>query len=280
MKTYSEIKGQKIRLNQVGFMKNAAKKFVFCGESEDFSVKIMKDGMLIEVYSGKLTPIHDNSLENGCFVGDFSDVCEEGVYKICCGEYTSRTFAIYDNVYDAVCRMMTYFFTWQRCGDRGSWAGLCHLGERIITKNGEEKPLIGGHHQSCDLRKWTYGTTLGIYGLADYLNLAKPIWNKGEIEYDLYHAAKYYLSLISDEGYVYDSTFVPEDYNEEKCRGVGMGDYNAFFKNRRYFDSPTTPIGHYNLIRALSAIALSLKNDAEFAAKCMAGEPKRFTAIW
>lgn len=275
---YTEPKVSKFRLNQVGFMNKASKKFVYTGkDAKTFTVKKMLDGALTDAFSGELKYMAEDELFPESYVGDFSDLTEDGVYFIECGEETSRIFSISESIYEPVLRILTTYFVWQRCGDNAGWNGKCHQGEKLIDKNGRLHEFTGGHHQSCDLRKWKFGCPKGVKALSDFLMLKNSKWNKGEVEYDIAHSVKYYLSLISDEGYVFDCSFVPFDYDREKCEGKGFGDYSAFWKPFKYFDRPTSQTGHYNVISLLASAAISLKNyDSDLAEKCEEGAKK----IW
>lgn len=245
-----------IRLNHVGFPKKAQKVFVLEGEAADrFEVRRMVNGNLSTVFEGNIARGAEGKLS-----GDFSAVVREGVYKIAVGDRLSRTFYIYDEVYDSVCRTLTQYFEWQRCGDDCGYHPNCHLGDRITDKNGVVHSLAGGHHQSGDLRKWTFGCPEGIFGLSEYLEEFRPLWNKGRLEYEVEHSLKHYLNRISPDGYVFDSTFVPTYYNDAECRGKGYPTEGAFWDDFLYFDEPTDPHGHCLVIKMLASASRSLRS--------------------
>ncbi|MBQ8509378.1 MAG: glycoside hydrolase family 9 protein [Clostridia bacterium] len=260
------------RMNHVGFPCHSKKSFVFYGESrEEFTVMKMRNAVLEPVYTAKFVQTA------GALCGDFTCVTEPGVYKIKSGNSYSRTIYIYDHIYDSVCRVLTNYFVWQRCGDDAGWNGKCHDHDRIIDKYGEEHSLVGGHHQSGDLRKWAFGSAEGVWGLSKFLELGNPRWNRGDIQYDIAHSAKYFLSRTSREGYVYDCTFVPEGYDQNACKGVGYADYGSFWEPFLYFDRPTDPQGHWNVIRLLASASVTLReSDADLAERCLTGAKK----IW
>lgn len=264
------------RLNHVGFPCDAKKTFVYMGApAEYFTVKKMRNGVLEPVFSGKLAARDADPVSDKCLTGDFSQVTEEGVYRIYCGDNCSRTFYIGKNIYDSVCRTLTMFFVWQRCGHETGWNGCCHSTDHIVDKHGVEHSLVGGHHQSGDLRKWAFGVPDGIWGLSEYFQLKRPGWNRGDIEYDIAHSARYYISRISEEGYVYDCTFVPEGYDNEACHGVGYENYGSFWEPFQYFDTPTDAQGHWHVIRMLASAARSLSEyDTKLANECFEGAQK------
>jgi len=271
----------KFLMNHVGFEPEATKRFVYTGnEGDTFTVVRMLDAVNTEVYTGKLVKV-ENSGAHGTeymegLLGDFSAVKEPGIYRIICGNDSSRSFPIQEGVYDPVHRMLTQFYIWQRCGDGTGWSGKeCHTGDSLTDKYGTVHHFYGGHHQSGDLRKWTFGSAFGGYCLSEFLSMGSPRWSLGNVEYDVEHSAKYYLSLISRNGYVFDCTFVPEDYDEAKCKGKGLGDYDAPWHNFMYFDTPTSTYGHTNVVRLLASASVSLKDhNADFAKRCLEGAKK------
>ena len=134
--------------------------------------------------------------------------------------------------------------------------------------------MSGGHHQSSDLRKWTFGTAIGIEGLAEYATGNCIPWDKGIIAEELWHSAKYYLSLITDEGWLLNCTWVPEDYNTE-CAGKGYGDYQAAWRKRKYFETPDSEHSHWQVIKTLAAVAKYFKGiNAKIYKACLTGAEK------
>ena len=269
----------KFRMNHVGFTKNAAKKFVYLGnEAEEFFVRKISDGKILPYAKGTFSKMKESCDFDACLVGDVSFIKEDGLYLIECGNDNSRIFSVCDNIYDTVCRTLTQYYIWQRCGDDCGWNGKnCHRGEQLVDKRGKRHCFSGGHHQSGDLRKWTFGAAHGVYCLSEYKRNVAPLWDKGEIFFDISHSVKYYLSLISDEGYVFDSSFVPFDYDKEKCEAIGMNDYTAFWKPFRYYDKPAPVLGQFSVIRLLASASLTLeKYDKELAEKAKLGAQK----IW
>ena len=265
------------RLNQVGFPQYGKKCFVYHGAPRDtFEVKQMHNAVYTTVYVGEFVPYEEDTVSPACLMGDFTAVTEPGVYRIYCGDTPSRTFYIGGDIYDSVCRVLTIFFEWQRCCDNGGWAGLCHHGGHIVDKKGMDHLLLGGHHQSGEVRKWAFGVPDGIFGLSEYLLLGNPRWNKGTIEYDIAHSAKYFLSRISDEGYIYDCTFLPESYRPEISHGKGFETYSSWWEpSFKYFDRPTDPRGHWIVARMLASASRSLKTyDPILASQCLSGAKK------
>ena len=264
------------RLNQLGYPQKAAKRFTYTGESlsNRFTLYFMQDGGLTEVYSGELVPHESDSVSPvPVKIGDFSAVEKPGVYRLKVEDECSRIFYIDDNVYDSACRMISEFFVWQRCGDPKGYGGMCHQTDHLIDKYGVEHKLCGGHHQSGDLRKWAFGCPAGVYGLSEYSMIKNPLWNNdNQLQYDIAHSVKYYLARQSREGYIFECSFVPEDYNAAKCHGKGFQDLGAFWKPFRYYDSPTDPLGEWFVLRLFISASQSLKGyDDALAQECLNG---------
>lgn len=261
-------------LNQVGYTPNATKKLVYNGSDNHFQVMRLQDLQLIPVYEGELIPTDAQDFAEEKKVGDFSSVTEPGIYRIGTASGNSRCFIISDTVYDTVERMLAEYCTWQRCGDDLGWNGNCHVGDRICLKNGEERSLRGGHHQSSDLRKWVFGTTLGMIGYLEYALRKTPTWGKQKLDDEIRYSLKYYLNLISDEGYLFDGTWVPEGYHQE-CHGVGYQNYQRPWERRQYFESPAPEPGQWQGVRMLALAARFYKEkDPQLAQICLDGAKK------
>jgi hypothetical protein len=265
-------------LNHVGYRSGDAKRLVYLGEAENFTVNRLQDLKLTPVFTGRLTDSAGRDLATEKF-GDFSAVTEPGIYRISTDEGNSRCFIVSDTAYDTVVRLLFQYFTWQRCNSDLGWNGNCHADDRIQLKNEETRSLGKGHHQSSDLRKWAWGTSLGIIGLAEYALREQPLWDRGVIADELRHSADYFLSLILDSGAVMDCTWVPEGYDELKMAGKGYGDYFFNWRSPRiYFEQPAPEPAQWNVIGELSLIARYFRGkDDAYAEKCLDGAKKIWT---
>lgn len=260
-------------INHTGFLPEAPKKFVYDGNADSFTVCRLQDL--------KLTPVFEGSFEwrvqYGSYgVGDFSGLCEEGIYRIHTEDGNSRCFVIWENAYDPLARILLNFFVWQRCGDEQGWNGACHTGDHILLRSSQMRSLTGGFHQSSDLRKWVFGTTLGLSALAEYALEAEPARDQKIIGENLWHGAKYLLSLITEEGWLIDCTWIPEGYNT-KLAGKGYGDYRFSWKNRQYYESPNNEPSHWQTIKFLALASRYFKeSDAGKSEECLVGAK----AVW
>lgn len=269
-------------INHVGYLPDSCKKLVYTGEADTFTVYRFQDLEMIPVFTGDLIPSKGNDLTKDTKVGDFSDLKEEGVYRIGTSEGNSRCFIIQKDGYDTVSRLLFYYFNWERCGDDLGWNGCCHADDSITLLDGTERTLRGGHHQSSDLRKWAYGTAVGTIGLARFALLEKPLWDHGNIESELRHSMKYFLNLVSDEGYLYDCTWIYEGYHDE-FRGRGFHDYSAMWKKKRqFFLSPAPEAAQWyavSLFALCSRYFAQIVGDTEMANTCLDAAKKVYAYV-
>ena len=145
-------------------------------------------------------------------------------------------FPVWDGAYDNLERMLVGYCTWQRCGHRKGWAGLCHQDPAPVKdKEGRTVRTIdvrGGYHQSADLRCWHDGISMSMYNLLRYAERGAPAWDvDGDIDGNLRWGCDYFLKVISPEGYLYDCQFVP----------IGWGP-------RDYYARPSPLGAHANVI--------------------------------
>lgn len=256
-------------INHMGYRCQDAKRLVYLGRAENFIVYRLQDLKLTQVFKGRLADSAGDEIATAkC--GDFSKVTEPGIYRIATDEGNSRCFIVSDNAYDTTARLAVEFFTWQRCNSDFGWNGNCHAKDSIQLQSGEVRNLGKGHHQSSDLRKWAWGTSLGIIGLAEYALRCQPLWDKGRIADELRHSADYFMSLILDNGAVMDCTWVPQGYDTAMA-GKGYGDYAFSWQSPRiYFESPAPEPAQWNVLRALALISrYFINSDPDYSQKCL-----------
>lgn len=266
-------------INHVGYLPNAPKRLIYHGDAKEFTVYRFMDCRLSPIFSAPLTTFGPDQLDQNAKVGDFSELTEPGIYRLGTEEGKSRCFIVSHNAYDAVARMLVYFYNWQRCGDPMGWNGICHADDSVVLKNGEVRSLAGGHHDSSDLRKWTFGTSLGMIGFLKYALNNKPIWDLGALEGEIRHSLKYYLALVSDEGYLYDSSFTFNGDTGEYI-GSGYGDYRKAWQPRQYYDSPAPAPSHWQAIQLLclsSRYFTEVTPDKEIAHQCLTSAQKIYS---
>ena len=197
-----------ILMNHVGFVPWGGKFFVVLNPpAKEFSVfKGWRSDKV--VYRGLLK--HVNAELGDGWVGDFSSVCEEDTYRIDCGSMRSRIVVVSHDALDQSLRVLFNYFPTQRCGDsRTGWHAPCHTDDARRADTGEHVDLAGGWHQSCDLRKWMFGTPFGLVGLSQLGMLKHPRWDQGQIADELRWGNRYFHNMVRPDGGLMDHIVVP-----------------------------------------------------------------------
>jgi len=194
-------------VNHVGFVPRSAK---FCvilhPPATDFVVVQGWGGK--PVLRGQLRHA-DAELGDG-WVGDFSSVRDEGIYTVCCGALRSRPVIISRDALEQPIRVLFNYFPTQRCGDSPTgWHTPCHLDDARRIDTGAHVDLAGGWHQSCDLRKWMFGTPFGLVGLSQLGTLKNPRWDRGQIADELRWGNRYFHHMVRPDGGIMDHIVVP-----------------------------------------------------------------------
>ena len=101
----------KIFVNHVGFVPGSHKSCTIINPpSREFAVR--KNVVMEPGYNGRdwsrvvfRGPLRENGNEisPGGLIGDFSEICEEGMYQVLCGPCYSRMFVIWEKIYDVPC---------------------------------------------------------------------------------------------------------------------------------------------------------------------------------
>jgi len=259
-----------IRVNQVGYLPDAAK-ICYMKDPPQPTFLVQRgdtDVCWHTVATGTWT-----KAVGGWSAGDFSHIREPGDYRILCGRLVGNErfrmpdwrpavqsfhFPVRAGVYDTAERMAFDSVTWQRCGSKKGWAGVCHqdpvplldaAGTTVRTLDAR-----GGYHQSCDLRNWHDGIPMSLYGLLRYAELKTPAWDDGDLADELRWGCDYLLKVISPEGYVYDAQFAP----------IGWGP-------RHYYIAPATFGAQCNVAALFARAARFFRSaDAPYSAKLLA----------
>ena len=263
-----------ISVNQAGWRPDAPKWCMVTNPpTMDFVVQtIGTDVWWRTVYRGKFQP---TGATNGIFAADISSISKPGDYRILCGDerenrggcegglpggfkgIASFHFPVRDGVYDNLERLLVLYCTWQRCGHRKGWAGVCHQ-DPVPVKDIDGNvvrtiDVRGGFHQSADLRCWHDGISQSVYQLLRYAEANKPQWDDGEIAENVRWGCDYFLKVIAPQGYVYSCQFVP----------IGWGP-------RDYYDVPTDLGGHCNVIMLLARASRFFRNgDPAYAGRLL-----------
>ena len=196
-----------ILVNHVGFLPQGAKHVVVLNPPVKEFVVVKGWGGSV-VSRGRLK--HVNAELGDGWVGDFSALHDEGTYTIQCGSLRSRPVVVSRNAADQPLRVLFNYFPTQRCGDSlTGWHAPCHLDDARRVDNGQHVDLAGGWHQSCDLRKWMFGTPFGLVGLSQLGMLKHPQWDRGAIADELRWGNRYFHNMLRPEGGIMDHVVVP-----------------------------------------------------------------------
>lgn len=242
----------KILVNHVGFLPQSVKTFVIVNPpANDFCINSDMWGQTI-VHRGQLKRVAGDL--GDAWVGDFSSVQDDGSYLIQCGTLVSRPVLIHREVYNHPLRVLFNYYPTQRCGDSMTgWNAPCHLDDAIRADTGERMDLVGGWHQSGDLRKWITGTPYGLSGLAQLGLLHNPRWDEGRIADELRWGNRYFHNMIRPDGGLMDHVVAP---NEWKGRKV-------------YPNDPPTCATYLMIVGQTLAARYLAKSDPEHSRKCL-----------
>ena len=238
-------------VNQTGYAPDAVKEFFIRNPPSDvFVVQTINPSVRYHaVLTGRLERVEG---VHGLWKGDFTRISKPADYRILVGGdlgngdvilpkdfrgSACHSFVIKDDPQAVAERFIFQFFTWQRCGSKKGWAGLCHQDLVPLYGTGRMLDMRGGYHQSGDLRCWADGVSLSIYALLRWSELRHPEWDDGCVDEELRWGLDYFLKLVGPEGYAYDCQFVP----------IGWGP-------RDYYPQPA-PLGAQMNIAALMARA-------------------------
>ncbi len=203
-----------IFMNQVGFKANHPKFFVITNPESD-SFEVIKFLPWKTVFKGRITK-NAGDLDTA-WIGDFSAVKEEGTYILKCGKIQYPYPVIVSNeIYRQPLQTLFYYYPSQRCGDSHTgWHAPCHLQDGRCAFTGNRIDLVGGWHQSGDLRKWM-STGYGLLGLAQLGLTGTPLWDNGNIADELKWGNTYFHKMIKPNGAVMDY-IIESTWDERKA---------------------------------------------------------------
>jgi len=242
-----------IFVNHVGFVPGGAKHFVVTEPPEEkFSIVRRLPGRPT-VLEGQLKKVSRDL--GAAWIGNFSKVREEGNYLIRCGDVESRPVTIYRGIYDQPLRVIFNYFPTQRCGESlKGWHAPCHTRDARRVDTCEHVDVAGGWHQSCDLRKWTFGTSFGLLGLSQFGMLRLPKWDSGHIAEEIKWGNQYFHKMVRPDGGLMDHVVLP----------LGWCDERDVYPN----DPPAKST--YTVIAGQAMVARFFKNvDEDYSRECV-----------
>jgi endoglucanase len=155
------------KLNQVGFLPNAPKRFVMTVSPADTQPHAFRveNAAGQSVFEGSLDPaVHDVSQTAGEFVrtGDFSALAVPGNYRVGVGSLACQPFEIGGAVFAPLLRDAARAFYLIRANDpiddpvTGLKHKAAHLSEASLEVDGIARDLTGGWYNAGDYGKWTH----------------------------------------------------------------------------------------------------------------------------
>ena len=164
--------GEKVFVNQVGYLPNYSKWVVSAEEAGEFL--LLDEGSKQEVYKGILRPFEDPTSERMIWRGEFTSFTTPGRYRILVpGVGESYSFTIGQDVYNNSLKLGTRFLYLQRCGielndleTTGHYHPYCHLKDGFLAradqfyKANEKIFSVGGWHDAGDYGKYVSTTTV------------------------------------------------------------------------------------------------------------------------
>ena len=151
-----------VGINQMGYGKDAKKlATVTDRDAKSYEVKSVADDKVVS--KGDVSGWdYDPAVGDKCAVIDFSDVKDQGTYKIVLDTGAeSYEFPVGDGVYDDIYKASVLMFYDQRCGTEldsaiaGDFAhAACHTGTAIVYGSDVAKDVSGGWHDAGDYGRY------------------------------------------------------------------------------------------------------------------------------
>lgn len=238
---YSHIKETPfgIFVNQAGYTADSVKRAVMPFECDEFSIV---DSFGNCKYSGKVEYFgYDEDSGDTVYTADFTDLCEDGEYRVTAGGKSSALFKIGDYVYDKVFHDTAKAFYYLRCGcglDE-KYAGVYHHGvchntpALVWSDRSISLDVSGGWHDAGDYGRYvTPGACAAahlLYAFKMYpkvfekLKLNIPEENMPDILSEVKYELEWMLKMQRSDGGVYHKVttqlhapfVMPEDDREQ-----------------------------------------------------------------
>ncbi len=169
--------GNRIAYSHAGYFKDS-KKIALIGEKVSDKFEILKDNNIV-----LSKDVEKVSTEIGVFYQiDFSEINEDGIYKLKYGNIITGEFEISNNSYDESIWKSMNFLRLLRCGeDIAGVHSACHLNCRTMHPNGSSVPNFGGWHDAGDVSQFEIPTAEMAHAIID---LAFAVKDKDELMYE------------------------------------------------------------------------------------------------
>lgn len=205
--------------DQAGYYPTDTKKAVIPFECGSFTVTDINGNVR---YSGNTVSAGaDDASGDSVWIADFSELTENGKYRVHAGGKTSAVFSIGDDVYDDVFNKVSKAFYYLRCGcgldERcaGVWHhGICHTAPARLWENRNiTLDVAGGWHDAGDYGRYITAGACAAAHLLYAFRLFPDIFEKQELNIpekgipdilsEVRYELEWFLKMQNSEGGVY-----------------------------------------------------------------------------
>lgn len=159
-----------IRINQLGYKTNDTKVAVFIA----YRNKDLKSFRLVDAASGKIILEKKEIVRSepmppfkSCFRLSFSELSQDGTYRIEAGNAVSPDFRISDDIYNGTADFLLNYMRQQRCGFNPWLKDSCHTHDGYVIYGGKDDSLHidarGGWHDAADYLQYVATSANATY---------------------------------------------------------------------------------------------------------------------
>ncbi len=159
-----------IRINQLGYRTADIKVAVFISSN---SVEL-RSFRLVDISSGKTVLVKREIKSSeplapfrSCYRLNFSELKEEGIYRIEAGNAVSPAFRIVDDIYDGAADFLLNYMRQQRCGFNPYLKDSCHMHDGYVIYGGMSDSahidVTGGWHDAADYLQYVATSANATY---------------------------------------------------------------------------------------------------------------------
>ena len=251
------VEAPKIKVNQLGYGTDAIKTVTF-SDLEDTGYQIVNVDTDEVVFEGEMSEArHSEGADEDVSIGDFTELKDEGTYKVVSNGEESYQFVVGDNPYGDSFDNIVKMFYLQRCGTEltKEYAGTfnhpaCHTEDATIYGSDKTISVSGGWHDAGDYGRYVVPGAKAVADLLlayetnpDAFSDEMGIPESGNGVSDVLDEAKYeldwMLKMQKDTGGVYHKvtgkvfpgTVMPEEETDElvvcAVSATASGDFAA-----------------------------------------------------
>jgi hypothetical protein len=159
-----------IRINQLGYRTADPKIAVFIAMGN----KDLKSFRLVDAASGKVILEKKEIVKSeplapfkSCFRLNFSELTEDGTYRIEAGTAVSPDFRISDDIYNGTADFLLNYMRQQRCGFNPWLKDSCHMHDGYVIYGGKDDSMhinaTGGWHDAADYLQYVATSANATY---------------------------------------------------------------------------------------------------------------------